>query len=222
MMYDTQHIGTTVPLNVRGRATMIGTDDVPREVQVYYTPDPRRATSPEDLQLLEDLKPQQVTHRRRRVLLGDADAARAEQAGAAEDSDGKKPKKVQPTADEWLEVLHAQLVPWTADTDGGRAVEHGSVEDPKDDQPEEEEEDRYADYQPAEVVRARRIRPDMLLEIDADCWVCVTAVDTTEDDDAELQLVAWRDDDDNEGVQEVGSFELVEIRRPSPAGAPSR
>ena len=32
---------------------------------------------------------------------------------------------------------------------------------------------------------------------------------------AEMQLVAWLDDDDNEGVQEIGSFELVEIRRPS-------
>ena len=120
-----------------------------------------------------------------------------------------------------LEVLHAQLVPWTADTDAAHAVEHGWVEDPKVDQPEEE--DRYADYQPAEVVRARRIRPDMLVKVDSDsdCWVCITAVDTTEDDDAELQLVAWRDDDDNEGAHEVGSFELVEIRRPSPAGAPS-
>lgn len=218
MMYDTQHIGTTVPLNVRGRATMIGTDDVPREVQVYYTPDPRRATSAEDLKLLEDLKPGCVTYLRQRVVLGDADVARADLAGAAEDS-GSKPKKTQPTADEWLEVLHAQLAPWTANTDGVQAVEHHPVEDLNNEQLEE---DPYADYEPAEVVRARRIRPDMLLQIDPDRWVCVTAVDSTEDDDAELQLVAWRDDDDNEGGQELGSFELVEVRRPSPAGGTSR
>lgn len=228
MMYDTQHIGTTVPLNVRGRATMIGIDDAPREVQVYYTPDPRRATSAADLQLLEAFKPDRVTHPRRRVVLGDADAARAALAESAEDGDGKRPKKTQPTADEWLELLNAQLVLWTAAADAaglpGQDSEQGTAED--DDEPLGEE-DLYADYEPAETVRARRIRPDMLLQVDPDRWVCVTAVDTTTpdtatEDHAELQLVAWRDDDDNEGMQEVGSFELVDIRRPSIAGDPSR
>lgn len=210
MMYDTQHIGTTVPLNVRGRATMIGTDDVPREVQVYYTPDPRRATSTQDLQLLEAFKPDCVTHPRQQVLLGDADAARAELAGAAEDS-GKKPKKIQPTADEWLEVLNAQLVPWTVDPDQVEVPEQAAPLDPIPEQPEE---DHYLDYEPIEAVRARRVAPNMLLLLEPGRWVLVTAVDATDDDALDLQLIAWCDDDDNEGVQEVGSFELVEVRRP--------
>ena len=210
MMYDTQHIGTTIPLNVRGRATMIGTDDVPREVQVYYTPDPRRATSAEDLKLLEDLKPGCVTHPRRAVLLGDADAARADLAGAAEGS-GSKPKKTQPTSDEWLEVLNAQLVPWTAPRTKVEVSEHEAATDPVANKPEE---DCDLDYEPVEAVRARRVAPNMLLLLEPGRWVLVTAVDATDDEALDLQLIAWCDDDDNEGVQEVGSFELVEVRRP--------
>ena len=115
--------------------------------------------------MLEDPKPDRVTHPRRRVVLGEADTARAELAGIAEDAGGKKPKKVQPTADEGLQVLHAQLVRWTNDTDGGQAAEHHTIEDLNDEQLAE---DSYAWYEPAEVVRARRIRPDMLLQIDPD------------------------------------------------------
>ena len=210
MMYDTQHIGTTIPLNVRGRATMIGTDDVPREVQVYYTPDPRRATSAEDLKLLEDLKPGCVTYPRQRVVLGDAGAARADLAGAAEGS-GSKPKKTQPTADEWLEVLNAQLVPSTAHRDQAEVSGHEATTDSGAIQPEE---DCELDYDPIETVRARRVASNMLLLLEPGRWVLVTAVDATDDEALDLQLIAWCDDDDNEGVQEVGSFELVEVRRP--------
>ena len=49
-------------MNVRGRGTMIGMDDRPQEVQFLYTPDPRKASSPEDLALLrfDELSPEEL------------------------------------------------------------------------------------------------------------------------------------------------------------------
>ena len=207
MMYDTPHIGTTVPLNVRGRATMIGVDDVPREVQVYYTPDPRRAVDAADLDLLNRLRPAKATHDRRRVQLGDADEARAAQAAAELDS-GKKPKKAPALSDEWLEVLTATLVPYDDASDAEATEDDALVVDLEDDQ------EQVAGYGQPESVRARWLQPGMLLRQDDD-WVCVTAVDVAGPADEELQLAAWRDDDDNEGVAEIGAREVVEVRRPT-------
>jgi len=187
-MYDTPHIGTTIPLNVRGRATMIGIDDTPREVQVYYTPDPRRAVDPVDLDLLERLRPATVTHPRRRVQLGNAEEARTAQTQPGLES-GAKPEKAPAVCDEWLEVLAASLVPYVAEVDG----------------------ERFAGYGLAEPVRARWLQPGMLLLHDED-WVCVTAVDVAGQTDDELQLAAWRDD--NEGLAEIGAREVVQVRRP--------
>lgn len=71
MMWEAPFIGVAVPA-VRGRGTAAaGPFGVPTEAQVYWTPDPRRATSPEDRELLAELRPAEVIHPRQEVVWGD-------------------------------------------------------------------------------------------------------------------------------------------------------
>ena len=99
MMFDSQHVGVAIPLNVRGRGTMTGMDDRPREVQFLYTPDPRRARTPEDVALLDALRPSTTRWPRKMIELPPA-------AEVAEALDGKK------TSVEWEQLLRSSLVPF--------------------------------------------------------------------------------------------------------------
>jgi len=108
MMFDSQHVGVAIPLNVRGRGTMTGMDDRPREVQFLYTPDPRRARTPEDVALLDALRPSTTRWPRKMIELPPA-------AEVAEALDGKK------TSVEWEQA--PPLFPGAVRPDG-RARRH--------------------------------------------------------------------------------------------------
>ena len=52
MMWDAGHIGVSLPKRIPGRATAMGGEDRPVEVQTYWTPDPRKVRADQ----LEDLR----------------------------------------------------------------------------------------------------------------------------------------------------------------------
>jgi len=94
MMWEAPFIGVAVPA-VRGRGTAAaGPSGIPTETQVYWTPDPRRATSPDDRELLAQLRPAQVIHGRQEVVWGD-------------DVDFGNPVEIESIV--WLRVRNAYL-----------------------------------------------------------------------------------------------------------------
>ena len=96
MMFDSAYVGTRVPRGLQGRGTWAG-DGKPREVQYLYTPDPAEATKPEDIALLEALRPATTTWRRQHVIYPtDAEIAAL--------MDGAKKQSPQ-----WLAVDRARL-----------------------------------------------------------------------------------------------------------------
>lgn len=62
MMWKSPSLGTTVPSNIRGRGTTRNVAGEVVEFQAYWTPDPRRAKSDEDLEILKSIYPAQELH----------------------------------------------------------------------------------------------------------------------------------------------------------------
>ncbi|WP_461634886.1 hypothetical protein [Glutamicibacter soli] len=62
MMWKSPSLGTTVPSNIRGRGTTRNEAGEVVEFQAYWTPDPRRAKSDEDLAILKSIYPAKELH----------------------------------------------------------------------------------------------------------------------------------------------------------------
>lgn len=204
MMFDSEHVGVTIPLNVRGRGTMIGMDDRPREVQYLYTPDPRKATSQADLELLAALRPAEVTWPRLMVEFGD----RATIIEAMADSAKK-------TCLEWEEVLQAKLVPYQAAPIPNADTDEPETGDPDQGQhPDSDASDSSVlidGYNAPTLLPVTTLAVGDLIE-NNEGWVCVSDLPTSR---AGLVQVAWRDDDDNDGENVVSAEEMIEVRKPS-------
>ena len=231
MMFDSQHVGVAIPLNVRGRGTMTGMDDRPREVQFLYTPDPRRARTPEDVALLDALRPSTTRWPRKMIELPPA-------AEVAEALEGKK------TSVEWEQLLRSSLVPFDPaaardDTDippapvagnGDTAARRGTdradrrddgndvgERDDVDDQGGDDEGDDevYEGYDEPTLVRVETVEVGDLIRLnERGPWVCVELVDQIGPAYGGQVQLDWRDDDDNAGEQLISTGELAEIRRP--------
>lgn len=228
MMFDSQHVGVAIPLNVRGRGTMTGMDDRPREVQFLYTPDPRRARTPEDVALLDALRPSTTRWPRKMIELPPA-------AEVAEALDGKK------TSVEWEQLLRSSLVPFdpaaarddtdiplatAARGDGDTAARRGPDRADRradqrddgdvDDQGGEDEGDDevYEGYDEPTLVRVETVEVGDLIRLhERGPWVCVELVDQIGPAYGGQVQLDWRDDDDNAGEQLIRTGELAEVRR---------
>lgn len=113
MMWESVTIGVGLPRKVPGRATAVGVDDQPVEVQTLWTPDPRRAHRDEvdeDLQILEALvSGVQVDHARLQVELNEDLLTQLDEKGRSQ---------------EWEAACGAILVPaLDLDTEEGAAAE---------------------------------------------------------------------------------------------------
>jgi DNA segregation ATPase FtsK/SpoIIIE, S-DNA-T family len=69
MMYNNPTAGVAVPTNIRGRGTTRNEAGDIVEFQAYWTPDPRKAKEPEDLAILDGLKPAQTLHPKMKIVL---------------------------------------------------------------------------------------------------------------------------------------------------------
>lgn len=99
MMWENPNLGVSLPRNVAGRATAISDDARPVEVQAYWTPDPRRAAysaDPQDLHLLDQLRPPRAKHGPLRVQLDQELLESVDDKGRTR---------------EWAAVLAGELVP---------------------------------------------------------------------------------------------------------------
>jgi hypothetical protein len=203
MMFDTVHVGVNIPLNVRGRGTIVGVDDQPKEVQFFYTPDPRRPRDDEDRALLAHLRPVEARWPALTLELPDAETF------ADEIPDGKKTNleweqllrarfepsaTIEPTEPEPLEVVNS---PSAADQESGQGVDQH--------------------YREPSKVPAGMVSVGDLLNLDDGIHGWVTVTDLVRDDASaghgEIQF-EWSDDDGGVGDLIIGRGELLEIRRP--------
>ena len=210
MMWENPYVGVSVPRNIRGRGTGITLDERVEEVQVLWTPDPRRAerdNKVDDLKLLEALRPQVVAHPPTEVELGDE-----------KDLEGKE-------LHEWQRIQEARLVPvGTRSTPTAHSLEAVRVEPAAASAPEQAPEpstfslgpadgDRFAGYGPERNRAVGRIEAGDLVQIDdaLDLWAVVEAVDFDGDD---VVCIAWRDDEGAAGDLAMSDTDSLLTRRP--------
>lgn len=189
MMFGSTDAGSRVPRSIQGRGTMVGLDDRPRELQYFYTPDPRKAHTGEDLALLDALRPAEVTWGRMMIVYPTDDEAKELVAASA--------VKISVP---WTKVGHARLVPWDpeqgeseilAETTDGTIVDDG--------------------YGVEELVQAGQIHEGDLVGLDDDdVLVTITSIERR----GATVTIQWRDDDDHHGEHEVPADEAFNTRRP--------
>lgn len=187
MMWESPSAGVSVPSRIPGRGTGLTDDDEPVEMQAYYTPDPRRATTAQDLAELEEHRPAATRHLPLRVrplehLLAPGDG---------------KPLI-------WEAYSNAELVP----------AESLPTDEPSTsvDAPMEPAESHADDgYGPVQSVSAEQLQPGDLIDLDGLQVVVEVAVPDVDDD--ELTVLDWRGDDDSAGSLSVGRRDPFDTRR---------
>ncbi|WP_298462046.1 FtsK/SpoIIIE domain-containing protein [uncultured Cellulomonas sp.] len=222
MMWESPYLGVSVPRSIRGRGTGITEDERVTEMQVLWTPDPRRAARDEnaaDLALLERLRPTAAIHPALEVQLGDD-----------QDLDGG-------TLGEWQQVLDSRLVPTgtTSRPAGGpplaallrgRTGAHPAVEtaEPADVDVDDVgssdyvqgdgADDLFEGYSPARSVAAGRVQVGDLVLVDeqVDHWAVLEAADL--DDGEDSMCLAWRSDDGEAGDLVIDDSHVLSVRRP--------
>ena len=206
MMFGNAHVGVGIPLNVRGRGTIIGLDDRPKEVQFLYTPDPRRPRDDDDRELLEALRPETTAWPRLEMQLPDVDEF------IDEIVDVKK------TNLEWEQIQRARFVPATSadgnpqpDAETSDVDETATRDDGASDGPSEVDPDEAPAYRPPTSVPAGMVSVGDLLNDDERGWLTVT--DVARDSELPEVQLEWRDNDGKCGDLLVSRSELVEIRR---------
>lgn len=211
MMWDSPHLGVAVPRGVRGRGTAITSTEKVSEVQMFWTPDPRRALrdgKTDDLALLEALKPDHIT----------AGPCEIEWPVHVEDEDWSQDDPIS-----WGDCMEARLVeagtvrhPRTVTiTQAVGDTEALEADEPTpmtvvDDLPD------IDDYSsPMNVVVTKVHVGDLLLvDEDTEQWAVVSDDPDVDEDSAEVCL-EWRDDADEAGALTMSDDTVVTIRRPN-------
>ncbi len=210
MMFDSQHVGVTIPMNVRGRGTMIGLDDRPQEVQFLYTPDPRRPRNDDDRALLSALRPETASWPTLVMQLPEIDEI------VDDIPQGKK------TNIEWEQLNRARFVPARdsidspelADDDTARQHHAPECQDSSvDADPEDRgsEDDACDGYREPALVPAGMVSTGDLLRDDERGWLTIT--DIARDGGLPEVQLEWQDDNGSTGDLLVSRSVLVEIRR---------
>lgn len=213
MMWDSPHLGVAVPRGKRGRGTAITSTEKVSEVQMYWTPDPRRAlrdAKENDLAILEALKPDHATY----------GPCEIEWPVHIEDEDWSQDDPIS-----WADCLEAQLVeagtirhPRTLTIT--QAPTAASADDAIDDEPTavagDDLPDVEDDYSTPMNVIVTKVRVGDLLLVDEDTqqWAVVSEEPEADEDAAEVCL-EWRDDDDEAGALTMSDDTVVTIRRPN-------
>ncbi len=220
MMWDSYHVGTTVPRRKPGRGTIIGPDDAPVEFQGFWTPNPTKA-GPGDLELLERLKPATVTFERHVVV----PLPRVDDDGEPIEEKGRYAEYLlapyEPAADH-PDLQEYVPDPLGAGTWGGDAVDEFDPPAGID----TEEADSELDYAAAKTVRASALegRVGHLIEVDPDAGVWAV-IESAERDatDSDAIAVLWRSDEDGAecGVLVLADDDLVDVRAPLDADSDS-
>lgn len=190
MMWDSYHVGVTVPRRIKGRATGVDDNEKYVESQVLWTPDPRTARHTQneaDLALLEALLPDEVTYPRMQVELNEDYLLQTDSKG-------------RPLI--WDAIVYSSYVPY----DGTQP----ETPEPVVAEPSYAESDVEDDgYDPPEPASPDELEVGDLIEHD-DEWVTVERVFS----DGEMFGVDWRDDNGEGGTMEISAEEVIERRCP--------
>ncbi|UQN31805.1 FtsK/SpoIIIE domain-containing protein [Brachybacterium kimchii] len=219
MMWGAPYIGTSVPSKIPGRGIAMDDEGEPVESQSYWTPDPRRALrdrKESDLEILRNLLPEEITHKRLDIEFDDEDAA------TWLDEGGKS------TYTPWGAIIEATF---RTAGDADEIIDldaEPEEQDVADDPPEEmgvefSRLDRHLhlvtddleteddDYGPSQNVPADRIKDGDLVYLD-DQWVVVECAEADLEDDGMISL-SWRSDEDEAGEVALDADEVMDIRR---------
>lgn len=197
MMYPNHaRIATNIPITVRGRGTYAGEDDVPKEIQFYFTPNPRTAKDPEHLALLQQLRPAQPQWERLMVHYPDRDELLAK---LAED---KRKMSV-----EWFAVLEGTLVPYQSHIHDSATTGPDDADDDIVAEPTHTPDDGYT---PPALTWPSELRIGDLMELE-EAWVTITDVEA--DDDDQQILLSWSSADDD-GMLSTSDNQQVLARHP--------
>lgn len=177
MMFDSHNIGTRIPRNHQGRGTWAG-DGKPKEVQYFYTPDPRKAHKPEELELLARLRPATTTWPQQHVVYPTPETVA--QLVAAH------PTKTAPI---WMSILNATLEP--LNRSNPRSQEVPTEQDPVDEDPNESGNWTEEGATPRTLPAGKVAVGDMIQHDDT--WGTVT--DITPDQVSDQLLISWLSDD---------------------------
>ncbi|WP_144662903.1 type IV secretory system conjugative DNA transfer family protein [Paenarthrobacter nicotinovorans] len=205
MMWGNPRTGVALPRKARGRGVTSDENSNPVEVQVYWTPDPRKATAekkPKDYALLETLRPEKVTHPRMQVI----------DPEELPDLDGDS-ETIPVTYQDWAS---ARITVWTGDqAERPRSLAALPVAEAAAGSADEGEfvdwEIEYADLGDIPVTDVED--GDLLcLDETTDVWVAVESVFTDPEDESNI-CVDWRSDDDETGSESFPDDAMVTVRR---------
>lgn len=210
MMWDSSYVGTTVPRGIRGRGTAVTADDQPAEVQVLWTPDPRRTARngrKKDLALLDGLRPDVARHPRLVVDLGNGTTIDGEQVP------------------QWQRVIEeARLVPEGSTVNGVRQTSLITY-DLEQDEPDVDVEgvdvdsdvalETFEGYETPRQCQVGHTEIGDLVLVDAqtDLWAVVEGVGT--DPESGTVTVAWRADDGEAGDLVIDDAEVLMVSSPT-------
>lgn len=190
MMFGSEHVGVGIPFGKRGRGTYLSGESAPKEVQFFYTPDPRKAHSSQDLELLDQLRPSTTTWTKKKFVW-----PTDEQIDEAMSSAGKK------TSPEWERILGADLAD---DIDTAAVSSPVVVDEAVDDDPARDI-DRY--YSNPHPVAATDLAAGMLIDMDG-AWVTVVEASS---DDGQV-ILDWESAGDDRGTLMLGDEEALPAR----------
>ncbi|MDN5766073.1 MAG: hypothetical protein L0H96_09440 [Humibacillus sp.] len=202
MMWESYNVGTAVPRRIAGRGTGANSEGNPVEFQCYWTPDPATA-NPDELALLNQLRPEHVTHQPHVVVppvkddgedkpLTYVDFLVAEIAPACDHPELYAP--IEPGAlagGGSVRDLDATPGPVAGGGVDGQSLRHLQ---PDDDAGCPDVEDLYA---PAQNARAGKLQPGQLVLIDeqADLWATIESVDQDAVAGDGQVCICWRSDE---------------------------
>lgn len=198
MMWNAPNVGISLPKGVKGRATGVTPDGVPGEIQVYWTPDPRRAYksgNQDDIDLLDTLVPPVRSHPPLKVDI-------------AEEEFGDEGYS------EWTEVLAAELVEITPEeARKPRAMPTTTVTTTEID-PSTSHDSQGTDdgYMPAEEMRATEVEAGDLLELEGH-WVVVEG-SVADPGDEDVWCLDYRTDEDESEMLAVDAADVLNVRKP--------
>lgn len=195
MMWNSPSTGIALPKGVKGRATAVTVGGAPGEVQVYWTPDPRRAKksgNDADIAILESLRPSEAVHPPLRIDI------------VEEPFDGDD-------YSEWQEVLAAELVEISVEEAMKpravltKTVVNAVIEDKRAAESED-------GYMPTEDLQACEVEAGDLVRVDGQ-WVAVegSIEDPGEED---LWCIDYRTDEDESEMLAIDASEVLPVRKP--------
>jgi len=236
MMWMDPNTGTTVPRNVRGRATTINDDNRPVEVQTFFVPDPRRARrrqDPEALAQLEALQPDPQLHRHDRLLIVEPTSDEIDQAPStyhawaaarwvrATDRPDLDPLTTLETDEQQARALASPMAMFGIPLPTPISTSRGDVEGEVDDTPRgargevlegESVGEEFPDFLPAIDAEPLELSIGDMVELEPGSWV---VLDEEPEEDPMVPggvLLCWRDDDDQRGVTTIGLGETITAR----------